>query len=499
MEEINMDLAENLNPINGFAHLLVIQCALTDFTHVIPLKSKSSEAVVRALQNSILQIFNVKRIHSDNGPCFRSHEWLMTMAALNIQIIGSAALHPEGRGQIERLVGTVKTLLKKMLSVKTSLNWEFLPYLCAKIINSTVSPKTGFTPQSMVFGTMNENVSPLNLDLTVQPHHMVSNSKQYIDELNSEIKDMVSKAHAKLMDLKVETNARLNQNRVTKHFKPNEYVFVLDRLQVPGSSRPLKTKFHPSPYVVVKSYPTTTLVKRISDGYQTSYSNNDLKVYDKTSPLFKDLPTEVSKVLLHDFQNLLTSDFCTIAKFDNFEILNAIELFDPVDHDRMNQSMVDEGSVNLFDEDSQNITNNPSPNTGSENSQWNRINRAIENNPAVPHMPDSTELTTAGVVTDNPELTDPIELTANNESPPNLTTVNKSQSITKELSDHDHTENKDKPEVDSASSDEDNETENIKPVNSINEGGRSINLRSGTKLIPSNIKKVRFRLNPSKN
>ena len=82
----------------------------------------------------------------------------MTMAALNIQIIGSAALHPEGRGQIERLVGTVKTLLKKMLSVKTSLNWEFLPYLCAKIINSTVSPKTGFTPQSMVFGTMNENV-----------------------------------------------------------------------------------------------------------------------------------------------------------------------------------------------------------------------------------------------------------------------------------------------------------------------------------------------------
>jgi hypothetical protein len=148
----------------------------------------------------------------------------------------------------------------------------------------------------------------------------------------------------------VETNERLNQNRVTKHFKPNEYVFVLDRLQVPGSSRPLKTKFHPSPYVVVKSYPTTTLVKRISDGYQTSYSNNDLKVYDKTSPLFKDLPTEVSKVLLHDFQNLLNSDFCTIAKFDNFEILTAIELFDPVDHDRMNQSIVDEGSVNLFDE-----------------------------------------------------------------------------------------------------------------------------------------------------
>jgi hypothetical protein len=68
------------------------------------------------------------------------------MAALNIHIIGSAALHPEGRGQIERLVGTVKTLLKKMLSIKTSLYWEFLPYLCAKIINSTVSPKLDLHP-----------------------------------------------------------------------------------------------------------------------------------------------------------------------------------------------------------------------------------------------------------------------------------------------------------------------------------------------------------------
>jgi hypothetical protein len=492
MEEINMDLAENLNPINGFAHLLVIQCALTDFTHIIPLKSKGSEVVVRALQNSVLQIFNVKRIHSDNGPCFRSRDWLMSMAALNIQIIGSAALHPEGRGQIERLVGTIKTLLKKMLSIKTSLNWEFLPYLCAKIINSTVSPKTGFTPQSMVFGTMNENVSPLNLDITVQPHHMVLNSKQYINDLNSEIKDMVSTAHAKLMDLKVETNERLNPNRITKHFKPNEYVFVLDRLQVPGSSRPLKTKFHPSPYVVVKSYPTTTLVKRISDGYQTSYSNNDLKVYDKTSPLFKDLPKEVSKVLLHDFQNFLSSDFCTIAKFDDFEILNAIELFDPVDHDRINQTLIDEGSINLFEDKSQYVPINPVPNTDVNTSQWEKINQALENNHSIPTMPDSTELTTAGITTNNPELTAPIEFTNTNTLVPTTSSTNTNSPVNTELHKTDGNEHIGNNEIDSASSDEDHETESNKPTSVIDEPARSINLRSGTKIFPGRQKKVRF-------
>jgi hypothetical protein len=304
---------------------------------------------------------------------------------------------------------------------------------------------------------------------------------------------MVSKAHAKLMDLKVETNEHLNQNRVTKHFKPNEYVFVLDRLQVPGSSRPLKTKFHPSPYVVIKSYPTTTLVKRISDGYQTSYSNNDLKVYDKTSPLFKDLPTEVSKVLLHDFQNLLTSDFCTIAKFDNFEILTAIELFDPVDHDKINQSMVDEGSVNLFDENPHNIIEKPDLDKEFETSQWHKINQAIESNKAVPTVPDSTELTAAGLITKNPEVT------AENDLTTDISTEHTKPLVPKRV--HDQVQNNisEKHNIDSASSDEDQETRSNTPVNQNDETGRSINLRSGTKLIPSSIKKVRFRLNPPKN
>jgi hypothetical protein len=298
------------------------------------------------------------------------------------------------------------------------------------------------------------------------------------------------------MDLKVETNERLNQNRITKHFKPNEYVFVLDRLQVPGSSRPLKTKFHPSPYVVIKSYPTTTLVERISDGYQTSYSNNDLKVYDKTSPLFKDLPTEVSKVLLHDFQNLLSSDFSTIAKFDDFAILNAIELFDPVDNDKMNQTIIDEGLIDLFDEKPQYAPNNTIPSTDVENSQWKKITQAIENNHAVPTMPDSTELTTAGIITENTELTAPIELTNTVKLKPSMSLNTLDSSVNKKFHNTDETEHISKNDIDSASSDEDHETESTKPISVIDETARSIKLRSGTKIFPGRQKKVRFKLNP---
>ncbi len=79
----------------------------------MPLKSKTAEEVTRALMNSVLMQFNVEVIHSDNGPCFRAAEWLRLMASLKIKVANTAALHPAGRGKVERLVGLVKLYCAK--------------------------------------------------------------------------------------------------------------------------------------------------------------------------------------------------------------------------------------------------------------------------------------------------------------------------------------------------------------------------------------------------
>jgi hypothetical protein len=135
-----------------------------------------------------------------------------------------------------------------------------------------------------------------------------------IDQLTTDIKEMMRVVLERLLSLKLVTNEKVNKNKITKNFKPNDYVFVLNRLQIQGSSRSLKTKFHPSPYIVVTSYNTTTLVKRLADGFMSVYSNDDIKKYSSTGPLFKDLPPQVFRVLLHDFKNLLEDDLCTIKK-----------------------------------------------------------------------------------------------------------------------------------------------------------------------------------------
>ena len=91
MQEINLDLAENLNPVDGYSHLIIVNCELTDYTLIFPLKSKRADHVTEVLLHSVLQPFNVQRVHSDIGPCFRSKPFMETLAACKIKVIGSAA------------------------------------------------------------------------------------------------------------------------------------------------------------------------------------------------------------------------------------------------------------------------------------------------------------------------------------------------------------------------------------------------------------------------
>ena len=71
-------------------------------------------------------------------------------------------------------------------------------------------------------------------------------------------------------------------------------------------------------------------MKRLADGFTTLYSNDDLKKYNGGSPLFSDLPVEISRVLLHSFTDLLASDLTTITKYDNLDLPRGIQLYDPI-------------------------------------------------------------------------------------------------------------------------------------------------------------------------
>ena len=392
-EEVMADLCENIGNSGGYSHLLIMQCILTDFTIIIPLKSKTSNEICRAMLNSTLQHFNVEKIHTDNGPGFRSTSWLEAMSAFGIKVISSSALHPEGRGQLERLVQTVKLLLKKFLATRPDLNWEFLPYLISKVLNNTVSPKTGFKPMSMVCGEDNAGIMFLEHKIA-PPHYSVKNNAVLIKQISDQIKEMVEIATENITTLRMQQNERANRTRNHKEFKKDDIVFVLDRSMVEGNAQVLRTKFSPSPYVVITPSFTTTVVRRLADGFQTLYSNADLKLYKKFDPVFNNLPKEVQKVLMFDFKDFLAEDFSTITKHDNLELPTSLDLFVPDEN---------------FQDDEENIEQNSNGQINAENrisDSVAKLDTALKNLPSLQEPEDEF----ASAVTDNitPNLLPPI-------------------------------------------------------------------------------------------
>ena len=125
--------------------------SFSDFCLIFPLKTKTSTEVSKIVLYSVCQHFNVKKIHRDNGSAFRSKDFLSELSALGIKMVNTSALHPAGRGSIERFVQTVKILLKKIVATRPTYDWQLIPFIISKTINNTKSTKTGFEGATMVF------------------------------------------------------------------------------------------------------------------------------------------------------------------------------------------------------------------------------------------------------------------------------------------------------------------------------------------------------------
>ena len=111
------DLAESLPKSGVFSHLLIIVCPLSDLLWAFPLKSKTSDEVIYIFKYAIFPFFNVKKILSDNGPCFSSNTFLEVLNSLGIEKISIARFSPTLNGLAESRVKYVKKSLKRMLAI----------------------------------------------------------------------------------------------------------------------------------------------------------------------------------------------------------------------------------------------------------------------------------------------------------------------------------------------------------------------------------------------
>ena len=295
----HLDLAEDIGKRNHYQHLLLVLCPLTNFLIIHPLKTKSSNEIANILLFNVFQIWNVQYIHSDNATGFNEKSFLSLLATLGIEKLNTSALHPMGKGKIEAYVKIVKSCLKKYLVDQEAFHWEGLPYVVSKVLNSTKNNLTDVQPNEFIFGPNNENSKPFEVDNLPRLHANIAPLQDELEEKFFHLKNTLNKVRHDVTEYKNTQLAGLNRNKISKDFEAGQIVFTLDRSNILGATRPLKSLFSDSPFIVKDVYHTTVAIQRLSDGFRTVYSKNDLKRFNPIDPMFMTLPLPVLNVIKH--------------------------------------------------------------------------------------------------------------------------------------------------------------------------------------------------------
>ena len=145
---------------------LILVDYLSKFPFVYPLKHTNTRNVLDVLKQVFAEHGIPQSFMSDNGPQFRSVEFADFCRKHNINHVTSSPLHQQGNGQTERMVGVVKTTMKKCINEKKEW-WSALLTLRNTPIDSTCK----LTPAQILQGRhMRSCLEVPSIDYTIHEY-----------------------------------------------------------------------------------------------------------------------------------------------------------------------------------------------------------------------------------------------------------------------------------------------------------------------------------------
>ncbi|GFV99425.1 retrovirus-related Pol polyprotein from transposon 17.6 [Trichonephila clavipes] len=178
----------------SYQHIFTIVDAFTKFTWLYPVKTVSAESALEKLKQQQKTFGNPIRIISDRGSAFTS-KLFNDCDEENIQHQQIATGVPRGNGQVERIHRTLIPVLTK-LSLDDSTKWYKYVDRLQRILNSTISRSTKWTPFELLVGIKMRNKEDILIkdllleemakELLEQREFLRNDAKKNIETLQSE-------------------------------------------------------------------------------------------------------------------------------------------------------------------------------------------------------------------------------------------------------------------------------------------------------------------------
>uniref|UniRef100_A0A1B6FNG5 RNA-directed DNA polymerase n=1 Tax=Cuerna arida TaxID=1464854 RepID=A0A1B6FNG5_9HEMI len=157
LDLVSIDLIGPLPKGRGnVQYILTIVDVFSKFVKLYAIKKPNSRSVLNKITKEFIpQIGKMKAIVSDNGPCFNSNLWNITLNNLNIKIYHSTPYHPQS-SIVERTNKEVNKICR-IYCHKKHTQWPDILLFAEHVLNNSVQDTIEAIPYEVMFGKRSDN------------------------------------------------------------------------------------------------------------------------------------------------------------------------------------------------------------------------------------------------------------------------------------------------------------------------------------------------------
>lgn len=259
-----------------YKYLYVVVDAFSKYVWIYPTKTTNAQEAIQRLRQQSELFGNPRRIVSDKGAAFTSHDFKEYCAEKNIEHVEVTTGVPRGNGQVERVNQVILAMLTK-LSVHDKTKWYKHVANIQRWINASFHQTTGVSSFEAMFGVQMRHEGDLRLSELLEEIKVAQFDDQR-NEIRAKARDSIEKAQE---EQRRSYNLRAKQ---APNYREGDVV-AIKRTQF-GSGKKYATEFL-GPYKVTKVKPNNRydVEKICGEGpRKTSTAASHMKLYRVRSP-----------------------------------------------------------------------------------------------------------------------------------------------------------------------------------------------------------------------
>ena len=229
-KRVGVDIIGPLKPMSerGFQFLVVMIDFSTRYCDALPLKRIDSVSVAEALFTMFSRVGIPNEILTDNGAQLKSEHMTEFLRLLGMKRLCTTPWHAQCNGLVERMNGTLKSMIKKLCFEKPK-EWD--RYIPAVLFAYREAPQESlqYSPFELLFGRSIRGPMSVLKDIwsNDDQENEVRTTFDHVTNLRERIEETCKIAHANLRKAQEKQERLFNVKTVDRSFKDGDMVLLL--------------------------------------------------------------------------------------------------------------------------------------------------------------------------------------------------------------------------------------------------------------------------------